>query len=83
MPPEVQALIDSLTSGFTGIMGWVPPIIGALFVLMIIYGGLVYLQGNAENGKKIILAAIIGAAIVMLATIIISLLLGGSGLLLH
>lgn len=52
---------------------------GAVITIMIIWAGLQYVQGNAEAGKKTLTAALIGAAIIALASLIIQLVkqLGG------
>ncbi len=48
------------------------PIGAALAVLMIIWGGILYIQNRGEEGKKAIGAAIIGLIIIALAVIIIN-----------
>jgi DMSO/TMAO reductase YedYZ heme-binding membrane subunit len=45
---------------------------GSVILIMVIWGGLQYIQGNAEGGKKTITSAIIGAAIIALAIVIIN-----------
>ncbi|MFA5270048.1 MAG: TrbC/VirB2 family protein [Patescibacteria group bacterium] len=46
---------------------------GALVVLALIWGGFQYMQGNAESGKKIIIAAIVGLVIMFVASLLIAL----------
>ncbi|MBU1083142.1 hypothetical protein KKE14_01765 [Patescibacteria group bacterium] len=45
---------------------------GAIILLFIIWGGIQYMQGDAESGKKTITSAVIGAAIITLAAMIIN-----------
>lgn len=45
---------------------------GAIVVVMLIWGGLQYAQGNAEGGKKTIIAAVIGLAIIALSYLILA-----------
>lgn len=47
------------------------PLAGVIIVIMIIWGGLQYVQGNAEGGKKTLIAAIVGLVIIVLASLII------------
>lgn len=49
------------------------PTAGAIIVIMIIWGGFKYIQGDPENGKKILTAAIIGLVIIVLSFLIINL----------
>ena len=48
------------------------PIASVIVVGMIIWGGFKYIQGDAENGKKTITAAIIGLVIIALSSLIIN-----------
>ncbi|MFH0905385.1 MAG: hypothetical protein V1826_01555 [bacterium] len=43
------------------------PVGGIVIVMVIVYGGIQYITGNAENGKKAIIAAIWGTVIITLA----------------
>lgn len=45
---------------------------GAIILIVVIWGAIQYIQGNAEDGKKTITAAVIGAVIISLAAIIIN-----------
>ncbi len=47
------------------------PLAGIIIVIMIIWGGVQYIQGNAEGGKKTLIAAIIGLVIIAIASLII------------
>jgi len=46
---------------------------GAVAVLMIIVGGIYYITGHADAGKKIIMAVIIGVVIIALAGLLVNL----------
>jgi len=48
------------------------PVAGAIIVLMIIWGGFQYIQGNPEAGKKTLTAAIIGLVIVVISFLIVN-----------
>jgi len=61
--------IGNVISGIQGVINLVGvPII----VLMIIIGGIQYITGQKEAGKKTIIAAVIGTAIIVLAWIIVN-----------
>ena len=52
---------------------WALGIAGAIAVIFLIYGGIMYITGGekgAESGKKIIVNAIIGLAVIALASLI-------------
>lgn len=58
--------------------------LGLIAVIMIIYGGVLYVTaaGNQENidkGKKIIMYAVVGIVIILLAFALVNTLLGGLG----
>lgn len=44
---------------------------GVLAVLIVVIGGLYYITGHADSGKKIIMAVVIGLAIISFAYLII------------
>jgi len=70
---NVTTLTEHLTkSAMQALNQYVLPIGGAIVVLMIIIGGLQYIQGNAEAGKKTLTAAIIGLVIIALALVILN-----------
>ncbi|MDD5606047.1 MAG: TrbC/VirB2 family protein [Patescibacteria group bacterium] len=50
---------------------WLANFAGAIIVGMIVWGGIKYMQGNTDGGKKTILSAIVGAVIVLLAYAIV------------
>lgn len=74
-------VVDLVINIINGIFG----LLGAVAVIMIVYGGVIYMTGGsskdgAEKGKKIITSAVIGLVIVLLSLAIIDLLfvlLGG------
>lgn len=76
-----QSIIDAIGS----VVDWMLILAGALAVAYLIYGGIVYITGGAagaENAKKIIINAIIGVVVILLAYILVNAvigLLGGSG----
>jgi len=51
------------------------PASGGILVLMVIYGGVQMITGSQENGKKTVIAALTGAAIIILSGVILSFLL--------
>ncbi len=58
--------------------------LGLLAVLMIIYGGILYVtaagkQETIDKGKKILMYAIIGIVIILLSFAIVNTILGGAG----
>jgi len=61
-------LIDS---SYATILGFMGGLAGALAVAYLIYGGILYIQGNAEAGKKIIVNVLIGVGIVLLAAVLV------------
>lgn len=72
--PDTE-LITILGNAVTWIMG----IAGAIAVIYLIYGGIIYITGGekgAEGGKKIIVNAIIGLAIIALSAVIASTVMG-------
>jgi len=69
---ELRQVIDStadLVRYF--IQDLLPPVGGAIVVLMVVWGSIQYITGQKENGKKTIFAAIIGAVIIVLAYVIV------------
>jgi lipopolysaccharide export LptBFGC system permease protein LptF len=74
-----QDLIAALEAGTQRVGVYFLELAGAVIVVMIIWAGLQYIQGNAEAGKKTLTAALIGAVIIALASLIIQLVkqLGG------
>lgn len=71
--PALDRLIGALETGVLKIGGWLLGLAGIIVILIIIWGGLQYIQGNTEGGKKTILAAIIGLIIILFANVIIRL----------
>lgn len=58
--------------------------LGLLAVIMIIYGGVLYISAGGEqtkidNGKKIIMYAIVGIVIILLSFAIVNTIIGGLG----
>lgn len=77
----IASLINVLTGGFQGVGGWILGLASGIVILMIIWGGFQYMSGNTEAGKKTLLAAVVGLIIIGLASWIVQMLLGGSGIL--
>jgi hypothetical protein len=73
MGREFQKLIDVLQNAAESIGVYLLGLSGAVIVVMLIWAGLQYVQGNAEAGKKTLTAALVGAAIIALASMIIKL----------
>jgi uncharacterized YccA/Bax inhibitor family protein len=84
--------IDEWTGGATGLRGLVLTIVnyllgflGLIAVLMIIYGGMLYVtaagaQEKVDKGKKILMYTIIGIIIIILSFVIVNAVLGaGTG----
>lgn len=73
----IKALIDKFQStAMTIANDYLLPIGGGIVVLALIWGGVQYTQGNAEAGKKTILAAIVGLVIIAVASWLIALFSG-------
>lgn len=91
--PEADqpAIIRALSGGQTGLRGIVLTIInfflgflGLLAVVMIIYGGFLYVSsaGNEENvnkAKKILLYAVVGIVVIIVSFALVNTLLGAGG----
>lgn len=61
------------------VITWIMGIAGAIAVIYLIYGGITYITGGekgAEGGKKIIVNAIIGLAIIALSAVIANTVIG-------
>lgn len=65
-------LLNVATNIARGIIDWITAIAGGVVVLMIIWGGILYIQGNTEAGKKTILAAVVGTVIILLAFFLVN-----------
>lgn len=88
---DQPAIIAALSGGQTGLRGLVLTIInffltflGLLAVIMVIYGGFLYVgsAGNEENvnkAKKIILYAVIGIVVIIISFALVNTLLGAAG----
>lgn len=68
---QLEKLIDDLSGAIDTAQEVVLGVGGLVIVMIIIYGGILYITGNPQDGKKAITAAIIGAIIVTLAATII------------
>lgn len=69
---ELRQTVDSVADLIRYFLqDFLPPVGGAIVALMVIWGGIQYITGQKENGKKTIFAAIIGAVIILLAYVII------------
>lgn len=72
-----MSAIDQLINYINNTIGaatrtYILPFAAGIVVLMIIIGGVQYIQGNAEAGKKTLWAAIIGIIIIVLANVIVA-----------
>lgn len=70
---SLKALVGKLITGFTAFGNYLLGGAGAVIVIMLIWGGWQYIQGNAEAAKKTLIAAIIGAVIIAVASTTIEL----------
>lgn len=91
--PEADqpAIIRALSGGQTGLRGIVLTIVnffltflGLLAVVMVIYGGFLYVSsaGNEENvnkAKKILLYAVVGVVVIIVSFALVNTLLGAGG----
>lgn len=68
---EETNLTDLINSSYATILGFLGALAGALAVAYLIYGGILYIQGNAESGKKIIVNVLVGVGIVVLAAVLV------------
>ena len=90
-PGDVPSKISDATGGqgslrqlILTILNFFLGFLGLLAVLMIIYGGILYVtaagvQDHIDKGKKIIMYAIIGIVIILLSFAIVNTVLGGAG----
>jgi hypothetical protein len=74
---SLRSLVLTIVNFFLGFLG-------LLAVLMIIYGGVLYMtaageQGKIDKGKKIIMYAVIGIIIILLSFALVNTVLGGAG----
>lgn len=88
---DQPAIIAALSGGQTGLRGIVLTIVnffltflGLLAVIMVIYGGFLYVSsaGNEENvnkAKKILLYAVIGIVVIIVSFALVNTLLGAAG----
>ncbi len=70
---------SNLKTVIIGIGNWALGIAGAIAVVFLIYGGILYITGGekgAEAGKKLLINAIIGLAIIALAGLIVRVVIG-------
>lgn len=77
--PDFQRLVQVLEEGTNKFGVYMLGLAGAIVAGMIIWAGLQYVQGNAEAGKKMLTAAIIGGVIIGLASLLIQLVKGLGG----
>ncbi len=88
---DQPAIIAALSGGQTGLRGIVLTIVnffltflGLLAVIMVIYGGFLYVSsaGNEENvnkAKKILLYAVLGIVVIIVSFALVNTLLGAAG----
>lgn len=74
---SIRPLILTILNFFLGFLG-------LLAVLMVIYGGMLYMiaqgdQGKVDKGRKIITYAIIGIIIILISFALVNTILGGVG----
>jgi hypothetical protein len=74
---SARELIKTILNFFLGFLG-------LLAVIMIIFGGMLYVsaagdQGKIDKGKKILMYAIMGIVIILLSFAIVNTILGGAG----
>ncbi|MFA5010114.1 MAG: TrbC/VirB2 family protein [Patescibacteria group bacterium] len=63
----IKGILNNITTLIVG------EIAGGIVVLMVIVGGIQYITGDKAGGKKTIVAALVGAAIIVLSYAIINL----------
>lgn len=88
---DQPAIIAALSGGQTGLRGIVLTIVnffltflGLLAVIMVIYGGFLYVSsaGNEENvnkAKKILLYAVLGIVVIIISFALVNTILGAAG----
>ncbi|AKM85020.1 MAG: hypothetical protein VE98_C0001G0566 [candidate division Kazan bacterium GW2011_GWA1_50_15] len=69
---RIGALIDKVVSIIEAIQATLMGVVGIIMVIMLVFGGLQYITGQPDAGKKTITAAIIGGVIAALAFAIIN-----------
>jgi len=85
LTPDTSGDETSVIDAIGSVVDWMLILAGALAVAYLIYGGIMYITGGAagaENAKKVIINAIIGVVVILLAYILVNAvigLLGGSG----
>ena len=75
LKPIAEGEVDASTiaDGILTVVDWLAVIAGAIAVAYLVYGGITYITGGAkgaENAKGIIINAIIGIVIILLAYVI-------------
>lgn len=68
---SAQDLMATATKVILRSIDFLAQVAGAVIVLMIIWGGFKYIQGDQDGGKKTLVAAFIGAVIILFANIIV------------
>jgi riboflavin transporter FmnP len=70
--PKLVILIRAFLDLITDIQDIVLGVAGSIVALMIIIGGIQYISGQADSGKKTITAAVIGTVIILMASAIVA-----------
>lgn len=63
----IQEIIQRIGNMITGVQEIVLAIAGFIIVIMIVVGGIQYIMGQADAGKKTITAAVIGTIVIALS----------------
>lgn len=72
MDNALNVLLDYIDQGVTKLnVDLLMPLAAGVVVIMIIWSGIKYISGDAEGGKRSLLAAIIGLIIVLISFTII------------
>lgn len=68
---KLGTILDAFSQLIADTQGYLGPIAGGVIVIMLVIGGIQYINGNPEAGKKTVIAAIIGVVIIALATVLV------------
>jgi type IV secretory pathway VirB2 component (pilin) len=71
---QLTGLLNDVVSLIVQVIDWILPFAGGIVVIMVIIGGIQTMIGQKDTGKKTIIAALVGTAIVVLSYAIVNML---------
>ncbi|MFH0912287.1 MAG: hypothetical protein V1807_01360 [Patescibacteria group bacterium] len=76
---QICLLVENIKAGLVNTYHYAMPIVAILLVIIVIWAGIQYITGGpkgAETAKKTIIAAVIGALIIILSKVILDQVVG-------